>query len=465
MSNVRNFGARGDGIGDDTGAILRAIENGDGALAFPRGDYRITRTVTVELARTGRFGIDGAAGTAKIVMAGPGPAFHLIGTHEGTALPASFKPGVWDGERMPTVLNIEVEGRHPEADGFLVEKTMQPTFEGAALYNLRDGIRIHGRCRNLLVSHCHIYNNGGAGIFLDRLSLHQAIVTGSHISYCRRGGIKIIGSEIRNLQITGNDIEYNFDRDCDRSADIWIDATADRSSVREGTIVGNTIQAQVSPGGANVLMVGHIPEGGNCKAGMFTISDNLIGTQEANIRLITCRGVAIAGNVIYGARHNLLVEGSQNIAVGANTLDHNPDYHRGEFCTGVRFSDSHGCTLTGAIIQDRESGPQDDSGDGPLPRDGMLEIVRCRRISVTACQIADAYPSALYVEDSGDVTVANSTLMEIREEKRTVNQIRWKGPGTGNLLTDNRIGKSEQNALEIDGSADVQLSGNLVDGE
>ena len=120
MSNVRNFGARGDGVNDDTGAILRAIENGDGALTFPRGDYRITRTVTVELARTGRFGIDGAAGTAKIVMAGPGPAFHLIGTHEGTALPASFKPGVWDGERMPTVLNIEVEGRHPEADGFLI---------------------------------------------------------------------------------------------------------------------------------------------------------------------------------------------------------------------------------------------------------------------------------------------------------------------------------------------------------
>ena len=35
------------------------------------------------------------------------------------------------------------------------------------------------------------------------------IIAGSHISYCRLGGVRIQGGEIRNLQITGNDIEYN----------------------------------------------------------------------------------------------------------------------------------------------------------------------------------------------------------------------------------------------------------------
>lgn len=462
MSNVKDFGARGDGVNDDTDAILNALEAGDGTLTFPRGDYLITRTVPIDLARTGRFGMDGSAATAKIVMAGAGPAFHITGTHEGTASPDSFKPGVWDRQRMPTILNLEIQGKHADADGFLIEGAMQPTFEGVTLCNLRDGIRLHGRCRNLLISHCHIYNNCGAGVFLDRVNLHQAIVTGSHISYCRRGGIKLIASEVRNLQITGNDIEYNFDRDADVSADIWIDASEEGSSVREGTVVGNTIQAQYSPGGCNVLIIGrNVPEG-HYKAGMVSISDNLIGTQETNIRLRTCRGVVITGNVIYGARRrNLHAETSQNIVVGPNSFDHNPDYHRGEFCTGVRFSDSHGCVVNGCVIQDCESGPSEQP-DAETSRSGLLEIIRCRRVNISGCQILDAYPGAIHIEDAQDVSVSHCTLLETRAEVRTVRMLSWKGAGNGNALTGNRIGAGIDGALDIDDAAGVQTSGNVV---
>src|SRR5215469_18675923 len=159
-------------------------------------------------------------------MAGEGPAFHLVGTHDKTADPTGFKPGVWQRERMPTVTSIEIEGRHERASGFLLEGTMQSTFEGVLLRELEDGIRVHGRARNVLISHCHIYNNRGIGVFFDRVNLHQAIITGSHISYCLRAGIMIVGSEIRNLQITGNDIEYNYDNTpgAQPSADILIDS-------------------------------------------------------------------------------------------------------------------------------------------------------------------------------------------------------------------------------------------------
>ncbi|MDP6779017.1 MAG: right-handed parallel beta-helix repeat-containing protein, partial [Candidatus Latescibacteria bacterium] len=207
MSSVREFGAIGDGLHDDTEAVIQTLEHGDGHLLFPRGDYLLTRTVTLDLQRYGRAGIEGEGGTARVLMAGPGPAFHLLGTHEGTADPGSFGPEVWARERMPSVMNLEVEGRHPDADGFRVEGTMQSTFEGVLLRGLRHGIHIVGRARNVLVSHCHIYHNSGVGVFMDDLNLHQIIVAGSHISYCRRGGIKAIGSQIRNIQITGNDIE------------------------------------------------------------------------------------------------------------------------------------------------------------------------------------------------------------------------------------------------------------------
>ena len=82
MSNVRDFGAKGDGVTDDTEAIVHTLERGDGTLQFTRGDYLITRTVPIVLAKMHRVGIDGSGGTAKIVMAGEGPAFHLIGTHD-----------------------------------------------------------------------------------------------------------------------------------------------------------------------------------------------------------------------------------------------------------------------------------------------------------------------------------------------------------------------------------------------
>src|SRR6185437_506761 len=110
MSNVRDFGAAGDGEQDDTDAIGHAISDGDGVLFFPPGDYLISRTVRIELDKTGRFGLVGEAGSAKLVMSGSGPAFHLIGTHDQTADPSDFQPRVWQRQRLPTFLNLEIEG-------------------------------------------------------------------------------------------------------------------------------------------------------------------------------------------------------------------------------------------------------------------------------------------------------------------------------------------------------------------
>ena len=457
MSNVREFGARGDGISDDTKAIEDALAKGDGTLQFPKGDYLITHPINVELADSGRVSIDGSGGAAKILMRGAGPAFHITGTHVRSADPKTFEPRVWTHERMPTISNLEIEGKHPEADGFLLTGTMQATFEGVLLRKLNHAIHIRDRARNVLISHCHLYDNRGTGIFLDHVDLHQIIVTGSHISYCKRGGIKIIGSQIRNLQITGNDIEYNFDANADRSADIWIDTSDGSASVREGTISGNTIQAKSSPGGANILMIGHSPQTNN-KVGMFTIAGNLIGTQENNIHLIAVRGIAITGNAIYnGFNRNLLMEHAQNIVIGSNSFDHNPDYGPSR-CTGIQFINSTDSIMSGSTLQEFK-GIQDEEDD----RQGLLEIIRCARITVNGCQILDGYPSAIYVTDSDDISITGCTLLERRKQKETVSTILWNGTGTGNLLSNNRIGNGTAGALSIDETADVQISHNRMD--
>src|SRR6266550_6259748 len=54
LFNVQAFGARGDGAGDDQGAIQSAIDaaarSGGGVVWFPRGKYRIHSSIVVPAA-------------------------------------------------------------------------------------------------------------------------------------------------------------------------------------------------------------------------------------------------------------------------------------------------------------------------------------------------------------------------------------------------------------------------------
>src|SRR5262249_27287157 len=100
--DVRAHGARGDGETDDTTAVQKAIDSGAGAVRFGKGTYRLTKTVVIDLDKVGFVSLLGD-GVARVVMAGPGPAFHFVGTHEGTAQPSSVKANVWDRQRTPLV--------------------------------------------------------------------------------------------------------------------------------------------------------------------------------------------------------------------------------------------------------------------------------------------------------------------------------------------------------------------------
>src|SRR4051812_31410755 len=89
--DLTRFGARGDGTADDTAAVQKAVESGVGLIRFPRGVFKLTRTVTIDLDKVGFTALAGD-GVARVVMAGPGPAFKFVGTHGGSAAPSSFKP-------------------------------------------------------------------------------------------------------------------------------------------------------------------------------------------------------------------------------------------------------------------------------------------------------------------------------------------------------------------------------------
>jgi hypothetical protein len=445
MSDVKSFGAAGNGVADDTEALLHALEDGDGVIEFSRGIYRITKPLVIDLSKYSRTSIHGSGGTAKIVMDGPGPAFFLQGTHGASADPTGFKPEVWLHERMPTIANLEIEGRHAQADGVRIEGVMQPTLTGVLIRRVRHGVHITKRARNVLISHCHIYHNTGIGVFLDHVNLHQTIITGSHISYCRLGGIRVEGGEIRNFQITGNDIEYNNNRahkvpnaDDVPTAEIFIDVR--EGSVREGTIASNTIQATYSPGGANIRFIGSGPQA-NHKGGMWTISGNLIGSQETNVHLQSVRDVTIDGNVIYsGHKKNVLIEDSRNVAIGANAIGHNPDYKEKELSI----------TISGLVVQDSQTGENTVANAVPMEKQGLIELIGCRRLTLTGLQVLEGTPNGVYVEDCHDTLLSGCTILDSREPKLMTAAVRWKGKGTGNFIAASRIGDGTEGAIVSD---------------
>jgi hypothetical protein len=310
------------------------------------------------------------------------------------------------------------------------------------------------RNRNVLISHCHIYHNTGAGIFLDRLNLHQIIIAANHISYNRLGGIRVEGSEIRNLQITGNDIEYNnhaaFQTDPVPTAEIYIDTTAQGASVNEVTVASNTIQATASPGGCNILIRESRDE--SRPPGLWTITGNIIGSQENNVHLIGGYGITITGNCIYScSNRNLLIEDSRHIVVGNNTFRrHTPAYNM-----GVRIERSADVAVNGCSFLDEHP-------DGQPTGASLLELVASQRINVSGCQLLDGVPCGIDVQDCSHTSITGCTIHDTRQERKSQHAIRCRGAGQGNLVGLNSIGKTLAEPLLLEEQANVRSEANVV---
>jgi hypothetical protein len=438
MSNVLNFGAIGDGKADDTQAIQHAVDMGDGLIQFPTGIYRIKSPILIHLEKQGPCGVEGSEGTAKILMEGKGPAFRIIGTHGGTGDPGSRKGNVASQQRLPTFRNLEIEGAHPEADGFELVKTLQSVFEGILVTKCRHGIRLIERNRNVLISHSHFYYNTGVGIYMDGVNLHQINISACHISYNQLGGIRIERSEIRNLQITGNDIEYNNFRAHKSAptptAEIYIDTTAEGSSVNEVTIASNTIQATASPKGCNIRII-EKPDNSR-PPGLYSITGNIIGSQENNVHLTGCYGISISGNCIYSCdNRNLLIENSRLINLSGNTFRrHTPSYG-----TGVRMENSTDITFSGCSILD-------ETEKGETRISALLELSACHRINISGSQFINGYVG-IEAENCSNLNITGNTFYDSRETPISQHAIEAKGYSQMNLASSNIIGVTRGKAI------------------
>lgn len=396
-AEVRSLGARGDGQADDTAAIQKAVDAG-GTVHFTTGTYKLTQTVTIDLDKTGFVSLSGDA-TVRVLMAGSGPAFQFVGTHAGSAGPTQFKPNVWERQRTPSIIGLEIVGAHPEADGVAARGTMQLTIDRLVVREARHAIRLHDRNRNVLISNVHLYNNRGIGVFYDAVNLHQSNITGSHISYNAGGGVVVRGGDVRNIHIGNCDIESNMTPEAPATANVLIDSA--HGSVGEVAITGCTIQHNnPSPDSANIRILGNGIIGTTNKTptneGQITITGNVLSDVQVNVHLKGVRDVTLTGNTFWmGFAYDLLVEDSSNVVVGPNTFDRNPryEYTRTSARGGLAFRGSRDCTLTGLHV------------NGVKHHEAAVLIEDCARINATSSSVLDS--------DGVGLRVKNTTLSRI----------------------------------------------------
>lgn len=432
-----------DGKTDAAPALQALIDKGSGTIRLPRGTYRLSTGLVVDLAKVGFTAFEGG-GTARLVMAAAGPAIQFLGGHEGTADPGSFKPETWD-QRAPMVDGVEITGAHAEADGIQAIGTMQLTISRTVIRKCRHGIHLVKRNRNVTISNCHIYENGGIGVFYDNVNLHQSNVVGSHISYCRGGGIVSHGGDVRNLHIGTCDIESNMGPDHPPTANVWLDSTG--GSIGEVAITGCTIQhSSKAPGCANIRIQGGGTDSSlerregraTTREGNITIGSNVFSDVQINIHIQNARGVTITGNTFWeGFEHDLLVEDSSHIIVGDNNFDRNPRY----LVNGFDNAESNGIRF----VRCQDSNLASNTIAGVWRHPAAVHLEECTRLTITGNSILDSDGVGLLLQKCRHTIVSDNLIRDDREESKRSREPSLKVEGTGdNLIGSNLLGNGKK---------------------
>jgi hypothetical protein len=419
-------------IGADDATLLQTMAARGGTIQLESRVYRLTRTVTIDLARSGFTAIHGG-GTAVLRMEGPGPALRMLGTHEGTADPKSVKEKVWQRERSPLIEGLEIIGAHPEASGVEAQGTMQLMLSQLTIRQCQHAIHLVKRNRNIIISNCHLYENRGIGIYYDSVNLHQSNIVGCHVSYNKGGGIVVKGGDVRNIHIGTCDLEGNQDESGPPTANVLFDCTG--GQMGEVAITGCTIQhGRTAPNAANIRMIGRSTirraSTSEMREGHIAITGNVLSDIAVNVELRHVRGVVVTGNTFWQSfAHNLLVEDSTHVNVSGNIFDRNPRYDDRDAAkenTGVVFRRCDGCTITGMHLAGfRKSDHQS----------AALLLSQCRRMNVSGLTVLDCDGVGLRLEKCEYCRVASCLIHDDRKPPGMTSAIVDRD-GTSNHIED-----------------------------
>ena len=115
--------------------------------------------------------------------------------------------------------------------------------------------------------------------------------------------------------------------------------------------------------------------------------------------------------------------------------------------------DSHDCILSASILRDEDPKGQRSGAS-------LLELVRCHRINLQGLQLIDGTPYGIDAEDCREITISGCTVAGDLLARRSQGAIRFRGPGTKNLISTSQIDA----ALDLDDASGVKVVQSVGDG-
>jgi hypothetical protein len=417
--NVKDFGAKGDGVTGDNLATIAALDfakerwvadnNASTTIYFPAGDYALLNTsdatkpdgiTYVFPDGFGNLTIKGdGANLSRFLFTGSGILFsgatvfalRLSSTSYEIGTPVVTAQQIHDISFVSIGINDDNPDLHQsvggeETHGFYVEGCDRLTFSDVMVSNIGDEMLIVASCRSVLFDKCRTINN----LFTESVTTHGAgidIMNGCEnviVQGCRlfSGGLLTGGSAVH--------IECQ-----DQVGNIGI-----KKVVINGNVMGNCIDG-VSMQGSN----GHLEE--------ITISGNVISDCDI--------GIKKAGTSAYNFK---------NISIVGNTLK---DVHSGiEFVGGANYELNNNILISDNIFSDVvDPDPDPTTAIGP----GIAMFLLGKGIIISGNNIDSCDWSAIVFSTSDDILITGGRIINTGITDLTYASIDFVDGQTGTDIT------------------------------
>ena len=292
-------GIVGDGVTDDTLAVQKIVNMSE-SVTFPRRD-QILITAPIDIRLGYSRVIDGNG--CGIIVDDDFYALSVTGTLDTSSDATNMDAFVVKNEADCIIKNFRITAETTtEGGGIEATKAFKLKLQNNYIHHMKNGIRLYGRLRDVIISENNIFAHTNAGLLFDSgVNLHQCNINNNMLQYAHDVILIDEPYAIANFQIVGNDIEIDqFPASTYSTAKcIYMKSVSTNDQFSEIEITGNTIQGHDTSTYLVVLEgvasheIKHVAINGN----------HFSNTKDSSINMKNVKNITITGNNHAVVRH------------------------------------------------------------------------------------------------------------------------------------------------------------------